>query len=876
MPLLQANRIRINLLEQPFGIRRGRLFFSWRVGSDQRMPALRQGGYRITIAAGLKNAADGVFVYDSGWVDSHRSHAVSPEGLDKTSLHSDQMYYATVTLRDEDGCEGPPSPPLPFTIDTNWVSIEGIWNAREEDGTPSDFLFARHAFFLDENDMESLDRLLVSVTATSPEPSRQYVYTLFCNGETVGVGPVRYGRDPHGDPLLYTQTYDITPLCHVGENVLAALNYALSDRAFLCQMTLFFRDGTSRVLTNSGRDTAHWQVMPGDQAFGKDNSIGTHYFKAHACNINAHFFPFGFHTEDGSAVGPWTSPVRTGVIGGGMPLLPAECEPVHRHLSPASATVTRRTDGDILIDLGKEIVGGLRITFDASSDTTVTLTYGEQRIPDETGEMTVKFPMNTGNRYCETWTLTPGRQTAESFGLMTFRYVRLSGYEKDLSPSDVRGVEIRKAFDEKAGALSTDHPLLAALYRLTSHTVKVTTQDIYVDSQSRERGAYEGDLLINLLAAYATEDCFAPARLTAEYLLGHRTWPADYLLCIIFAARADYMATGDDRLLSAWYATLKNNLFTDCMGACGLIRSPEVGESNRNAVLVDWPPSERDGYDMNAPYNTVLNALQVRAYDDMAYIAGILDHAEDAAAFAALRDGLRTAMIEHLYDPADGLFADGCSEAGSPVPHKSQHATAYALHAGIYTDAAMADRMAEAMCDGGKLRVSVYAAFFLLEGLYRVGRGDLANRLLLDEDIADGARTWAYMCDRMHATVTTEAWNERNKPNMTLSHPWGAAPAHMMAFGIFGVRPTSPAYETFDVRPAPYGIGRASMTVPTLSGPIRVAFDTTGDACILTLDVPPNTTATVYPPDGNGLFHTVEAGSWHITANEAVHIHQDR
>jgi alpha-L-rhamnosidase len=207
-------------------------------------------------------------------------------------------------------------------------------------------------------------------------------------------------------------------------------------------------------------------------------------------------------------------------------------------------------------------------------------------------------------------------------------------------------------------------------------------------------------------------------------------------------------------------------------------------------------------------------------------------------------------MIERLYDPVDGLFMDGLREDGTPSDHAAQHATAFCLDCGVYADQAMADTMAGALAQDGKIRMSVYGAFFLLEGLYRTGHGHVANRLLLDTDASEGARTWAYMLYTLGATVTTEAWNTANKPNMTLSHPWGAAPAHMIASGILGVTPTAPAYESFDLKITPDGIGEAAATIPTLRGSIGVAFRRTPEGLDLTVTVPPTATATVYLPDG--------------------------
>ncbi len=800
-----------------------------------------------------------IFIYDTGLVQANGGALTIPSTV-CDRLVAGLLYYVRMSIRDIEGRESPLSEPVPFTVETDWISTDGIWSSPAEDGSVPDFVFLRHAFSLTEPELAAIEHAYLSVTAVSPEPARQFVYRMSVNGHEVGVGPCRLGKTQDGQVILPYATYDVTAALRLGENVLSSICYTTAEHAFLCQLTCFDRGGKPIRVCNSGRDHALWLAMTGDTVYGKDNSIGTHYFKAHACNIRSDVYPFGY--DDGNYVvdGRWSAPVSAGDIRAGRLLHPDETEPVRGYPVDGSASLMPCTDGSVLIDLGAEIVGGLRLRLynPTEAPVSITLDYAEQLISDGKGAMTVKSPMNTGNCYRETWILKPGTQTLETLSLMTYRYVRITGLPLPLESADVCGMELRKPFSPDDSALVTDHALLGELYRLTKHTIRVTSQDIYVDSQSRERGAYEGDLYINMLTAYATEASYAPARLTAEYLLGHRTWPADYLLCIIFAAHADYMATGDTRLLAAWYDTLKGNLFSDYVDETGLVRMPPVAPSNQNAILVDWPPSERDGYDMTVAYNTVLNALQVRALGDMAAIAAALGKSADAADFAAQREALQATIIEKLFDTACGLFCDGLNADGTPSGHHARHATAYALAAGIYTNIAMAHRMAEAMTADGKLHVSVYAACFLLDGLYRAGRGDIANRLMLDEDCSDGARTWAYMIRRLGATVTTEAWNETNKPNMTLSHPWGAAPGYFLMAGICGITPTSPGYATMDIRPALAGIENADVTLPTIRGPIRMTWQSVEGGHRLRVMLPVNTEAMLYLPDRRA--ETVKGG----------------
>jgi hypothetical protein len=401
-------------------------------------------------------------------------------------------------------------------------------------------------------------------------------------------------------------------------------------------------------------------------------------------------------------------------------------------------------------------------------------------------------------------------------------------------------------------AFTSDSPLLNRIYALLRHTVRVTTQDLFVDSQSRERGAYEGDLLINQLATYLFSDAYSIPRFTAEYMYTHRTWPAEYILYAVTCARLDCLVTGNFRSACAYYNLLKDKTFTRYLNQeTGLLESGNRGGSGTDAILVDWPSSERDGYDMAVVYNTVFNAVAVRSYRDLADLARWTGHPADAAAASALADRLRDTMIARLYHPETGCFADGLYADGTPSAHAAQHATAYALACGVYDSDSMAHRMAAFLEGMGEIRMSVFGAFFLLEGLYAAGHGDMANRLLLNPDTTEGARTWAYMLDVLHATITTEAWNRRNKGNMTLSHPWGAAPAHCIGAGIFGIRPTSPGYRTFDVRFQTGELRTASLTLPTVCGPVSASFDRTQPGVFAaSVTVPCNTTATVYLPSG--------------------------
>src|SRR5262249_32364653 len=118
---------------------------------------------------------------------------------------------------------------------------------------------------------------------------------------------------------------------------------------------------------------------------------------------------------------------------------------------------------------------------------------------------------------------------------------------------------------------------------------------------------------------------------------------------------------------------------------------------------------------------------------------------------------------------------------------------------------------------------SVYCAAFLIQAAYLGDRPDVASGLLA----STGTNSWMNMIAQ-GAAATMDAWRPTEKPNLPSSHPWAASPAFNIPQGMFGINPTSPGYDTFDVKPQPGTISWAHITSPSVKGEIGAAFDTVG------------------------------------------------
>jgi hypothetical protein len=100
--------------------------------------------------------------------------------------------------------------------------------------------------------------------------------------------------------------------------------------------------------------------------------------------------------------------------------------------------------------------------------------------------------------------------------------------------------------------------------------------------------------------------------------------------------------------------------------------------------------------------------------------------------------------------------------------------------------------------------------------------------------------------------MTTEAWDEYYKPNLTWNHAWGSAPANIVARKIAGIEPAAPGFSRISITPQLDGLEHGDLKMPTPRGPVRVAWRSGEAGLSLDVTVPANTRAEVGLPCGPG------------------------
>jgi hypothetical protein len=316
---------------------------------------------------------------------------------------------------------------------------------------------------------------------------------------------------------------------------------------------------------------------------------------------------------------------------------------------------------------------------------------------------------------------------------------------------------------------------------------------------------------------------------------------------MIFIAWADYLQTGNRDLLVRHYDELKPNLLSWAATGDGLIKGFPGFPQKTNSDVVDWPVGDRDGFIIKEGRylnwtNSINNAFYYRCLHLMANIANVVGRTNDAA-----ND---TAMAAQVYKSYNHVFWDKHSHRyvdGVGTTHSSAHANFFPLAFGLVPanrENAVINYLHSRIAADDGMPPSVYGAQYFLEALFQSGDADTALGLMT----TNGPRSWLNMIN-MGSTLTTEAWNFSDKPNLDWTHAWGAAPGNLIPRFILGVQPLTPGYGKILIQPH---LGRTLSyvqgTVPTIRGPVSVQVTNSPGQYQVTVDIPGNVTATVKLP----------------------------
>ena len=608
-------------------------------------------------------------------------------------------------------------------------------------------------------------------------------FRLFFDGELLGIGPFRAIRDG----FRVEHSFSARGLAP-GRHVLAV--------AFRGE-----RDGIAVEFSAPGLRFGidpSWKVYDANRVYmpicWKHPNIAGHfkgdvgpgeYFE----HLNGHAYPDGWTTTAFDDSG-WADAAACRELE--LPTEKADWNYVVSDVRPRS--IVRTPDGRRLVDFGAEMIGSFSLVGPAGGGE-VEVRLGEEMLtPDR-----VRCQQRANVCYQEMWEFAAGGRELSHFGLRQFRYAELIGYRGELTADKARLIAVRAPFDESAASMASSDDRLNQVWALCRNSVRATAMDLYTDCFNRERIAYEADGFITMLADFAVASGGPACRRFLDYIVGHPTWPCEWLQMTVPLFHEYYWETGDKEMVERHFDALLEKASFRRLLADGLVRKFPL------EAVIDYPPEYRDGYDMgDREYLTVPNALLARNLRDLSFLAGEIGRRELAAELAAEARRSTLAARRAFFDPSTGLYVDRLGSS-----HCSLHANVWAAWCGLAGEEELPPIMDFLERKG--MACSVYTAFFYLDVLFSHGRPQTAYSHL----VSDAPRSWISMI-RRGATITTEKWPTDPDAPMTLAHPWGAAPAALIARHVFGVRPATPGYATYEIAPkkTPLASGRYETAKP--------------------------------------------------------------
>lgn len=441
--------------------------------------------------------------------------------------------------------------------------------------------------------------------------------------------------------------------------------------------------------------------------------------------------------------------------------------------------------------------------------------------------------------------------------VMPFRYCELENVPEEISAGQLSQIAVQYLFAENSSSFSSSNRILNDVWRLCQYSMQATSfAGVYVDGD-RERIPYEGDAYINQLGHYSVDAEYSLARYSIEYLFHHPTWPAEWQMHMPLMVWADYLYTGNDELLLRYYDDLVAKSLIGLSREDGLIiedsakMTPALLQSlrleSRPRILVDWPPAsfsenrygERDHYDMR-PVNTVANAFHYHCLALLSRIADVLGKTDDAAKWRTRGQLVYDSFQKTFFDVNRGYYVDG---EGSD--HSALHANFFPLAFGLVPQERV--RSVVDFIKSRGMACSVYGSQYLLEALYQVGEENYALSLLT----ATHDRSWAHMIYDVGSTITTEAWDNKYKPNQDWNHAWGGAPANIIPRCLMGIEPLEPGCKKIRIRPQIADLTFAEIKTPTIRGDVQLRVEQAPGFWQAWITLPAGMTAELHLPARN-------------------------
>lgn len=492
-----------------------------------------------------------------------------------------------------------------------------------------------------------------------------------------------------------------------------------------------------------------------------------------------------------------------------------------------------------VMDFAREVLGRVRIDFEASAGTVLIFTMSERLMPDGTvqsGFQTTRLHHRVVAR--------GGRQTWMAMHPTGFRYLELMALsvQGEAVVYDLRAVRFQPL--EETGRFLCSDSGLNQVWQLCRETQVASIEDAFIDCPWRERGLYTGDQIVQYYINLALFGNHSMMRRCIDLFYQGQEGSGLVAPCTHFLANKrhpDYSALSVESLWHYWarsgdaaFVVEKADQLEKLLAGMDRLRSKPHGLVDATGLHPYIDMSRIDRRDTSFGVNAFICG-SFRLGSELLRAAGRED---SAAVWMKKHDEFLARIREAFWCEAEKLFLDR-RLSDEPKTKPSALGNALALYYGFVDGEEAASCLSFVIaCAENNLPIekaqtsfdfhfSAYSAYYALDVLYRHGKDDVAERFMRGE--------WRRMLD-------AGAWTcwEYFVPSHSLCHSWAASPAWYMSAHVLGLRYRKnghPDQLVFDPRPGT--IEWAEGTFPHPRGPIRVRWTRDAGGLQAEISAPP-------------------------------------
>lgn len=537
--------------------------------------------------------------------------------------------------------------------------------------------------------------------------------------------------------------------------------------------------------------------------------------------------------------------------------------------TPQYAVKTTKNPQSLLVDFGKETFGFIKL-HGLKGKGNVDIYYGESQ--EEALSTT----------YCETLDRLSVDQNDKADSVMelskAFRYVNIQ-LEPGVSIDSVSMLYEFLPVADRGGFRCSDE-LINRIYDVAKYTFRLNTREFFIDGIKRDRWIWSGDAYQSYLMNYYLFFDAPSVKRTLLALRGkdpvtsHINTIMDYTFYWFLGIYDYYLYTGDKTFIQQLYPRMQS-----LMNFC-LSRRNKNGMMEGVAgdwVFIDW--AEGLSKKGEVSFEQLLFA---RSLETMALCAAIVNDKAGSEQYGKLAADLKSKIFSAYWNEEKQALVHSRVN-GTPTENVTRYANMFAIFFNYLNDAQKQGVKQNVLLNANVPKITTpYMRFYELEALCAMGEQAYVLREMKDY--------WGGML-RLGATSFWEEYNPAKKGTehlamygrpfgKSLCHAWGASPLYLLGKYYLGVKPISPAYETYLVEPKLGGLEWMEGKVPTPKGSISVycsankvrvkSDEGTGTLRIKSSKRPVSTAGNIQAK-GNGVYElTIEKGKEYSVTYTAI------